>query len=170
MADQERVSEHIQSIWPPLVLLVVTVGYVWWAQDYERVSRMMPTLVGLGTAVLAALDLVSRLNNSLGSTVRLSLGADFVSPEMSHDPPLRREAVLILALLGCVFAMMTIGILPTLPLFIIIYMRLWGGRPWLSSFVSAVVVLAFVFIVFELILDYQLYRGVLFDPRGLESW
>jgi len=170
MAAPETVPAKVRSIWPPLVLLAAALGYAWWAQDYGQVPRMMPTLVGLATAFLAMLDLLSRLKNRLGAVLRLTLGADFMNPEMGHDPPLGREAAVILAMLGCVLAMLMIGILPTVPLFILLYMRFWGGRPWLASLISSAVVLAFVIAVFELALDYELYRGVLFDPRGFDSW
>ncbi len=166
----QQVPAKVRSIWPPLLLMALALGYAWWAQDYGRGPRLMPTLVGLATATLALLDLLSRGDNRLGAALRLSLGADFSSPEMGHDPAFRRELAMVAAMIGCVLAMLTIGILPAVPLFIALYMRFWGGRPWLAALISALAVLGFVIGVFELALDYRLYRGVLFDPKGFGAW
>ena len=159
MAD--TTPPKIRSVWPPLLILAVSLGYVVWAQDYGRVARLMPVLVGVATAVLAVLDLLSRFDGRLGAALRLTLGADFNNREMPHDPRLGREVALFGWMLGCLVAIWLIGILPTVPLFIAGYMRLWGQRPWLVSILSGVAVLAFVTFVFELLLGTQLYRGLL---------
>lgn len=170
MAEPAHAPRKIRSVWPPLVLLGAAVGYAIWAQDYGSVPRLMPTLVGGATAILAVLDLLSRLDNQLGAALRLTLGADFRNREMTHDPKLSHEAAMIGWMAGCIMAMLIIGILPAVPIFIALYMRYWGEQPWLQSAISALIVLAFVVAVFELLLDYQLYRGVLFDPKGFGAW
>lgn len=167
MPEAEPVPPKVRSIWPPVILFAIACGYTFWAQDYGRVPRLMPTVVGMVTAALAVLDLLSRFDNPVGGVIRLALGADFANPEMKHNPALRREAAIVGAMAGCVLAMLVIGILPTVPLFIALYMRFWGGRPWRSSLIAAVAVLVFVVAVFELALDYSLYRGVLFDGLDL---
>ncbi len=170
MAKLQEVPRKVRSVWPPLLLLALSVGYAVWAQKYGDVPRLMPTIVGVATAILAVLDLLSRFDTRVGNFLKVAMGADFANREMNHDPSLRAEAAQIGWMMGCIVAMLTIGILPTIPLFIAGYMRLSGGRPWVSSALSALIVLAFVTLVFELLLDYELYRGVLFDERGFDSW
>jgi hypothetical protein len=89
---------------------------------------------------------------------------------MRHSPPVAGEVTLAAIFVALVAVMMTIGILPTLPFFIVAYMVLFGRRGWLESLVVAAVVFAFVYAVFEVLLDYRLYRGVVFDERGFDSW
>ncbi len=170
MTDPIIAPAKVRSIWPPLVLFVLAVAYTWGAQEYGRVPRLMPTSVGIAMAILAVLDLVSRFDTAPGRAIQVTLGADFRSPEMNHDPELHRELLIVGAMLGCVASMLVIGILPTIPIFIALYMRLWGRRSWISSLVTAVLVLAFVVAVFELALGTTLYRGLVFDPRGLSRW
>ena len=170
MTDPMEVPHKVRSIWPPLLLLALSVGYTIWAQKYGDVPRLMPTIVGVATAILAVLDLLSRFDTRLGHFLKVTMGADFANREMTHDPSLRAEAAQIGWMVGCILAMLTIGILPTIPLFIAGYMRLSGGRPWVSCALSALIVLVFVTVVFEFLLDYQLYRGVLFDARGFGAW
>jgi hypothetical protein len=166
----DPVPAKIKSVWPPLLLLLMSLGYAYWAQDYGDIPRLMPTLVGLATAGLAVLDLLSRFDTRLGRALQLTLGADFERREMSHDPSLASEARQLGWMVGCIVALLMIGILPTVPLFILAYMRFSGGQPWMRSALSALFVLIFVTVVFEVLLDYSLYRGVLFDPRGFGAW
>lgn len=170
MSDQTEVPKKIRSIWPPLIIMAVAVGYAIWAQDYSKGPRLMPTLVGVATAVLALLDLVSRLETRVSPILRLTLGADFRNREMSHDPAFRSELAMTGWMIGCILSMLMIGILPTVPLFIAGYMRFWGKQSWKSSILTALAVLGFVVVVFEVLLDYALYRGVLFDPKGFGAW
>jgi len=39
-----------------------------------------------------------------------------------------------------------------------------------EGLVVAAAVFAFVYIVFEVLLDYELYRGALFSGRGFSDW
>lgn len=170
MSDPSHVPRKVRSVWPPLLLFAVSVGYAAWAQKYGDVPRLMPTIVGVATAILAVLDLLSRFDTRLGNFLKVALGADFANREMTHDPGLRAEAVQIGWMVGCILAMLMIGILPTIPLFIAGYMRISGGRPWIGCALSALIVLVFVTVVFEILLDYELYRGVLFEGRGFGAW
>lgn len=170
MPEPSPVPGKVRSVWPPLIIFAVAVIYTVWAQDYGRVPRMMPTMVGGATAALAVLDLLSRFDTRLGAALRAALGADFANPEMTHDPAFRREMAMVGMMVGCVLLILVIGILPAVPLFIALYMRLWGKRPWRASIISAAAVLGFVIAVFELALDYHLYRGLLFDAVGLGGW
>jgi hypothetical protein len=155
----DPVPAKIRSIWPPVIVGAVAVGFTIWAQQYGAIPRRLPTVVGVSMAALAVLDLLSRFDTRLAAWLRLVLGADFANREMKHDPAFPREAAMIGWMVAAIAAIWVLGLLPAIPIYIVAYMRLWGGRPWASSLISAAIVLAFVFIVFELLLDYPLYRG-----------
>lgn len=170
MTEIPDVPRKIRSVWPPLVLMLAAIGIVLWARDYGAGPRLMPTIVGALTAALCGLDILSRLETRLGAALRTALGADFRNREMSHDPPLREELILIGWMVGFILLMLGVGILPTVPLFIAAYMRLQGRQSWIRAAVSALVVFGFVYLVFEGLLGTTLYRGVLFDPKGFGAW
>ncbi|KMK65037.1 tripartite tricarboxylate transporter TctB family protein [Puniceibacterium sp. IMCC21224] len=166
----QNIPRKIRAIWPPLLLGAAALGYTIWAQDYGKVARLMPTVVGAVTILLCLLDMVSRLDNRVGRALQIGLGADFNNREMTHDPTVRSELMQIGWMIGCIVAFLLIGILPTIPLFITGYMILRGKQPWLASLISGLVVLGFVVVVFEILLDYRLYRGVLLGAEGLGLW
>jgi hypothetical protein len=164
------VPAKIRSIWPPLILLTLSLGYALWAQDYSAVPSLMPTLVGLATSALAVLDLLSRFDTRVGRALQLTMGADFERREMSHDPELRDEIKQVGWTIGCILGMLLIGILPTVPLYIFAYMYVSGRQSLTSSTLSAMSAVIFVTVVFEVLLDTTLYRGALFDAKGFAGW
>lgn len=170
MNDRPDVPRHIRSIWPPLLLLVLSVGYTVWAQRYGATPRLMPTIVGVTTVFLCLLDLLSRFDTGVGRAIRDALGADFRDREMKHDPALRSELAQMAWMVSCILLILLIGILPTVPLFIFAYMMVVGRRPLLPSVASAAGVLAAVYLIFEQVLDYDLYRGALFEAGGFAAW
>jgi predicted permease len=66
--------------------------------------------------------------------------------------------------------MMFIGILPSVFVFVLVYMRYQGKQSWRNSVLASIGSLLFVVAVFEILLQYNLYRGALFDPRGFDAW
>ena len=49
-------------------------------------------------------------------------------------------------------------------------MRLQAGRSWPVSLFVAMIVLVFEATIFEWVLDYELYRGLLFMEEGFSAW
>ena len=172
MARQEesKVPRAVRSVYPPLLLIGLAAAYVWWSQDYRAGPRLVPVIVGIGTMVLAAIDLVSRLDLPAAGAIRAYLGADFRNREMQHDPGLWDELAQFGWIAGCVATMLAIGFLPAVPLFVFLYMRVHGRLPLRICLIGAASVFVFVAVVFEFLLDYALYRGVLFDSDGFDSW
>ena len=170
MTDRPDTPRAVRSIWPPLRLLALSVGYAIWAQRYGSVPRLMPTIVGVSTAVLCVLDLLSRFDTGPGRAIRVALGADFRDREMKHDPALRAEVAQVGWMVGCIVLILLIGILPTVPLFICAYMMTVGRQPLLPSAASGAGVFAVVYLIFEQVLDYALYRGALFEAGGFAAW
>ena len=160
----------VRSVYPPLVLITLTVGVIAWSQPLSRVAREVPLLVCYGLLALSAIDLLSRLDFPFSKVLRDVWGADFRNREMNHNPSWEAEAVQFLWVIACTAGMLTIGILPSIGMFVLAFMRLHGRRPWRESAIAAVATFGFVYVVFEVLLDYRLYRGALFDEHGFANW
>ena len=168
--DDKRAPKAVRSIWPPLALIVFSILMIVWSQDYSETARGVPVLVGWGMLALCTFDLLSRLDLPFAQLLKDFWGADFLNREMTHNPPWKSDVTQVLWMFGCVAGMLSVGILPTLPLFVMAYMAFVGGRRWIECIAAGAVVFGFVFVVFEVLLDYELYRGVLFDERGFANW
>lgn len=172
MSDEQGsgAPKAVRSIYPPLVLVALVAGIVAWSYTLNQTAREVPLLVGYGVLALLAIDLYSRLELPFSRLLRDFWGADFRNREMKHDPRWAAEAILFLWVIGCTAGMVLVGILPSVAVFVLAFMRLHGRRPWRESAICALATFGFVYVVFEVLLDYALYRGALFDAHGFANW
>jgi len=160
-------NRAVRTIYPPILLGLLTIGFIVWSYYYSPTSRMVPLVVGYGTMALLALDLVSRLDNRVGSMVRIAAGADFSDLEMPSTTRPSKELGAALSMAAAVVGFLLVGHLVAVPLLIVAWMRLIGRRSWRESLIAALATGLFIYVVFELLLSYELYRGVFLDKRGL---
>jgi len=170
LANEDIASPMVRSVYPPLVWMAFCAGFVVLAYDFDETSRAAPLLVGYAGLVLGGLDLIARFKGASSEIVRNVLGAGFTRPEMSHCPKFRDELAQIGWMTAFVVMVLFIGILPAVPVYVLASMRLNGGRSWKEAIIASIATLAFVVVVFEVFLAFELYRGVLFDERGFDKW
>jgi hypothetical protein len=166
-SDDAKIPAIVQSIYPPLVLLVLAGLLMYWSFDYGETARRLPLLISSVTFGLIVLDLLSRFPSKVGELIHWTLGAGFQDREMMEDPHWRAELLQITWVAGCVACMAALGILATIPLFIFLYMLIQGKQPLFFSLLIATIVVVIVAIVFEFFLEYDLYRGMLFSNDGV---
>ncbi len=168
--DIDHPAKSVVSIWP--AVLVVVFGAAIWltAGDYSAESRHFPRIVAALMVVLGAFDLWSRVDLPGSRIVRDVWGASFNRREMPSVPPLKTELAMALWVLGAFVAMALAGILVALPLFCFAFVRFRSRRSLAEAAGVALVLFVFQYAVFEWLLDYQLYRGLLFSKGGLAQW
>jgi hypothetical protein len=150
---------------PALGLLAFTAVYLGTAYTYSPDARAVPAGVAWVALVLAVLDIVSRTRTKLGLALMHWLnpagdpGKDEARP---HYPALKQlSAVLWMALF--VVLMVLLGILYSVPLYVFGSLWLRGRRAlWLSAGVAAGATLM-IWVLFDLVLQLELYPGVLFS-------
>jgi len=165
-AESEKIPAGVKSIYPPILLLIVVGILIYWTYDYGETARRLPLLISTGLFVLIVLDLLARIPGKVGRLIGLALGAGFQNREMKHNPHWRSEIVQALWVVFCVTGIALIGILPTIPIFIFLYMVIQGKQKIVFSLLIAGLVVFVVGLVFEIFLEYDLYRGMLLDPDG----
>lgn len=168
--EDSRAPKAVRSVWPAVILAAFSVLMIVWSHRYSETARLVPLLVGWAMLGLCVIDILSRLDLPFSQLLRDFWGADFRNREMKHNPRWTAEVAQALWMTGCVVGMLTIGILPSVPLFVMAYMAFHGGRRWIECVAAGAIVFGFVYVVFEVLLEYELYRGVLFDERGFSNW
>ncbi|MBL1435040.1 MAG: hypothetical protein COB08_002420 [Rhodobacteraceae bacterium] len=169
-ANSEYVPYSVRSIYPALAILALAAAVYFWSQSFGEVARRLPALVALTLFVLALMDLWTRTKLPGSELMRAFWGADFTRREMTHNPALKTELGLMAWIGGCFVGMALFGILPTMPLFCVLFTRIRSRRPLKQALIVGLIVLGFETFVFELMLDYELYRGLLFADGGLSNW
>lgn len=134
--------------------------------DFGDTARQLPILIGSGTLALIVIDFLSRFQNSAGRFLRAAIGADFSDPEMQHSPRWQAEIIQIACLALFLSGIVIFGFLAAVPSFIFFYMLVLGKQSILRSALVSIGIVVLIATLFEVILDYDLYRGLLFDSNN----
>ena len=148
---------------PALVMVAVTICYLAIAYTYTEQARLFPVPVGWLMLALLALDLVSRTKTPSGEVLtRLLNPAAEVEGAEPRFPILRQLSALFWVAFFTA-ALVLIGIMYAVPLYVFGSMRFHGKKSYLTSLIAAVCVTAFTWVLFAFALQVELYPGALFS-------
>ena len=164
--QDERIPSGIKSVYAPIPLLILIGLLIIFTYDYGETARRLPLLIGTVTLLLVILDFLSRFPGKVGSLIRLSLGAGFQDPELKHNPQWRLEIMQMFWVAFCVISIVLVGILATIPIFVFLYTVTQGKQTISHGLAVSIVTVLVVALVFTVLLEYDLYRGLLFDHDG----
>jgi hypothetical protein len=148
---------------PALVLVAVTMAYLATAYTYAPQARLFPVPVGWLMLLLLGLDLVSRTKTPVGETLTRWLNPAAEQEEAEARFPLLRQLSALLWVAFFTAALVLIGIMYAVPLYVFGSMRFHGRKSYLTSLITAVAVTAFTWLLFAFALQVELYPGLLFS-------
>jgi hypothetical protein len=148
---------------PALALVAITIGYLAIAYTYSEQARLFPVPVGWLMLALLALDLVSRTKTPAGETLMRWLNPAAEREGSQARFPLLRQLGALLWVAFFTAALVLIGIMYAVPLYVFGSMRFYGRKSYLTSLVTAACLTAFTWLLFAFALQIELYPGVLFS-------
>jgi hypothetical protein len=154
------VSEYL----PAFALLILTAVYLGTAYNYNPDARAVPAGVAWVMVVLLILDLVSRTRTPLGATLMhwLNPAGDAGKTEGAVRYPALKQLGAVLWIAGFVAAMILIGILYAVPLYVFLSLAIRGRRAlWVATLIAAAAG-TMIWVLFDLVLQLELYPGILF--------
>lgn len=128
-------------------LAYLTVGYL----TLDPASRSVPILAALVTTTLLCIELF-RLGRRPPSSGNESV-------DVAH----RKAWPVLLSVAALVGAIFLAGFLIAIPLYLLATIALIGRQPLRLAFTIALTATAAIYCVFELLLSYRLYGGILLD-------
>lgn len=144
-------------------LVVIGIGY-------NPLARLIPLVVGVPALLVSATQFILDLRETLrgeppGQEVAGKKDAQKKAKkvELSSQELRRRELMAIGWLLAFLGLIVLTGFLVAIPIFILVFMRLYGREGWRLSLGLAVLLLIFVYMVFEIILGSDLYQGLILE-------
>jgi len=145
---------------------------VYAAFDFDVEARMMPLIVGVPTLALGTVVLIMEIasqwigkpKHSEGAMDGSRLGKDLNAQE--RRAMARRETSLVLWLIGIVVLIWLIGLLWSIPVFLVLFLWLQAREPWRLIVSISLGTWAVVYLLFVHILNMELYRGLI---QGLLS-
>jgi Tripartite tricarboxylate transporter TctB family len=145
------------------VAIILALTYmVWDSMSWNFKARIVPNIVG-GMAIFFATFALFHNIFARGKEQGLS-GADAIQQDLAkelhmdlqsdtdHIPTnllLLRTAIFFGWMLAFMGSMALIGLIPTVPLFVVAFMRFEGPEPWKIVIPQAICITAFVYLMFD---------------------
>jgi hypothetical protein len=145
-----------------IVLGFFVVMFLWSEQIKEVLSREFPLLVSGAGIVLAVLDVIAQTETGIGRRIGLVLSG---SAHMTDDGlivGIKREFIVMLWIVVATTLMVLFGFVVGIPAFVFGYSILHARRTVRQGAIAAIVTVFAIWIGFELLLNYELYPGLLF--------
>jgi tetrahydromethanopterin S-methyltransferase subunit F len=149
----------------PVFLLGLFAAMLSEATEWNPLARIIPLIVGSGAMLFCLLALINDVfkrgggkRESLDEIARAQVVQKIhmdIKSNVGHIPRhklLFRGAIFFGWMIGFLVSMALIGIIPTVPLFIMLFMRLEGREPWRIVIPMAVVMCGFIYVLFDQLL------------------
>jgi hypothetical protein len=154
----------ITDYMPALGLLGITGVYLTTAYNYSADARAVPAGVAWVMLVLVALDLVSRTQTTIGVALMhwLNPAGDTANQRDVKRYPVLRQIAAVAWVAGFAGALVVIGILYAVPLYVFSSLFFQGRRPLPVCIGVSAAATAMIYLLFAVVLRLDLYPGILF--------
>lgn len=146
-------------------ILLVSLAVVIRSAAFEHIDlKLLPIIVASLIFCLAVIALIRELGKKEEKVTRgPEVESDDIGKVEAEETEVEKSRYIWVACWLAGFALLSylVGFLISIPLFIFSYLKT-NGRGWLVTSVVAGIMLAFVYGIFELALQIELYRGLLF--------
>jgi putative tricarboxylic transport membrane protein len=161
----------------PIIILIVVSYLTSIALEWNFKARIVPVIVCTGALIFCSLSL---LNQIFRKPVHLATAEEQamaavnkggkmhmdIASNIGHLPTsvkLIRGALFFAWMLGFMLSMALIGLIPTVPLFVIAYMRVEGREPWPLTLAISIGMTMLVYVLFDQLLTIPWPPSVLGD-------
>jgi hypothetical protein len=144
----------------PAALLCLFVVMLSQSFGWAFAARIIPTIVGTGAIIFCSLSLINEIFGAhdrggvevAGATKKIHMD---IASKTAHLPAkiiLTRGFLFFGWMAGFAACMALIGLIPTVPVFIIAFMRIEGREPWKIVIPMAACVVLLIYVVFDQLL------------------
>lgn len=156
-------TNRMRNLIVSLALLALAVAYLAWSYAYPPQSREVPVLVAWLTIGLCLLDVIAHTGTAFGDRVA-GIFSGRAHIEAQEDMRITRDEWLSMAWMAIsLAAILLAGILPAALLYVFGYMAIHGKLSLRLSAAVAVGTALFCWVVFEVLLNFDLYGGLFFE-------
>lgn len=167
---------HRLSFYVTLLLMLGVIGAIWGASGFRAEARAVPVGVAVITLVVLLLILIGEFSPRFAAIFEISLEsvagaegreAEELDPESQPDEVLLRDipwriaAIVFGSLIAFAVTILFFGFAVAIPLYVLLFLRLYGGAGWIRSIALAFGMTA-VMILLSNVLRADLFRGLAF--------
>lgn len=159
------IPQHRQpTAWFILFILAVVILFIVTSYQYKLTDRMFPLMVGYVAIPLLLLDILTLTNTKIGEKLSVMMAAK-TPTQVDEDAdkterPVKTELMVFLWMALLVLGVYLAGFLPVIPVFVFCWMKFRGGYSIRMSGYLAIGTIVFIYVLFAVILQYELYPGI----------
>ncbi len=147
-----------------LGLFALTIVFIYLSYDYAPGVRLFPLMVGYTGLILCTLDLIGMTDTGFGRIID-SVFSGKAAGETGKAPPkfapkLSRQLIAMAWMVGLTIGIYIVGFMAVVPVYVFFSMLFQGKKSVKQCAYGAVGATVFIWVMFELLLKYELYRGV----------
>lgn len=153
-----------KTLAPPILMLIFGVVFLGWSYTYEAIEQQFPVIVGWALLVLGSLDIIACSGTKTGRVVAAFFTGQIVGEAARTDDG-KSLAVVLTAMawpVGFVAVVWIFGFILVIPVYVFAFVVVQGKKPVRMGIYAAMVSTGFAFIVFEVLLSYEVYNGLVF--------
>lgn len=154
---------HRSAIVFALAILGFMIFFIFESYAYKPAIRLFPLLIGFSGVVLCILDIFSNTNTAFGRIINTVFGTELAKPDHQDTPKLTKELIIFAWMSGLVLGIYVFGFLVMTIVFVFLWMWILGGRTILASLYISIATFGFIYLLFSVILRYELFIGVVFE-------
>jgi hypothetical protein len=151
--------DHLTPLYFAFGVMAFMIYFLYETYGYAGKVRTFPLVIGYAGVVLSMLDILSLTDTRLGHGITRFFGAALV-PEENVSRKVSRELIVFAAMGLSVLGIYLFGFLLAGPVFVMLWMLIGGGKSLKHSLYGGEATLFFVYVLFELVLRYELFRGI----------
>ena len=160
-------SRLAERMIPAVVALGIALVFLAWSYVYEGRSQIVPVLVGWSALLLAILDIIAQTDTRMGRMLHEVLSGEPLDSAASADSTAATSSAAVACAWIAAFVALVavIGFIAAIPVYTLAFMRVQGRMPWRKSGITAIVITAVTWIVFEQLLSYKVFEGWIFGGQ-----
>ena len=149
------------------LILLFVLFFIVTSFSYEHDARLIPLLVGFSTLVLVLAVLVNEIHpvsiiEKMNVDWTKDLKVQESSPKKKEKVVAKKLLIIICWIFGFFLFIFLFGFPISIALFTFAFLKIEGKVSWAKALLTAVIVSAAVFVIFEWAMGFGLFEGVLF--------
>ena len=145
-----------------IVLGFFIIMFLWSEQIKEVRGREFPLLVSGAGIVLSVLDVIAHTETIMGRRIGLVLSGSAHMIDDGLMVGVKRELIVMLWIVTATTLMVLFGFVVRIPACVFGYSILYARRILRQSAIAAIATVFAIWVGFELLLNYEVYPGLLF--------
>jgi hypothetical protein len=163
MPAEPEAMTRTRNLYASLLILAIAIAFQAMTYGLPANNRMVPALVGWIAIVLCVLDVIAHTETAAGRWIARVMSGSAHIAAAKPGPGLAAELRAFLWIALACAGVALFGFMWTIPVYIFAYTVIQGRKPMILAGLTALGATFSIWVAFELLLEYEIYRGLLFS-------